>query len=84
MCSLLAVRLSLKIRLVLTPSFIAARGSRLRLAWVSCAVTLQRKIRDCSQSIPRGARVYKWALHLCVSSAGHFLNVDLSPVCASV
>ena len=37
----------------LTPSFLAARGSRLcrSRAQVSRAVTLQRKIRDCSQSI---------------------------------
>ena len=72
--------LSLKICLVLTPSFIAAHGfaaCRSR-AWVSCAITVQTKIRDCSQSIPRDAGVYKWALHLCASGAGNILNVDLS------
>ena len=50
---LLAVRLSLKIRLVLGKRDckprrgFAAHRSR---AWVSLAVTLQRKIKDCSQS----------------------------------
>ena len=36
-----------------TPSFIATRSfaARRSRAWVSHAVTLQRKIRDCSQSI---------------------------------